>query len=68
MMIPDNYYINVATLPTFSAKYGKHYCSIELGDISEEEAKEKYDFISRCFPIQYELTLHKVTCYGEVVK
>lgn len=68
MIIPNNYYINVSTPPTFNAKYGVHYCRIELGDITEKEAKEKYDFIQRLFPLQYNLKLYYVNCYGTEVK
>lgn len=33
MMIESNYEINVATKPEPNAKYGRHFCRIELGGI-----------------------------------
>ena len=67
MQIPSNYEINVATAPTKDAKYGRFYCQINLGDCSEEKALEKFGFIKQCFPVGWNLTLKRITCYGEEV-
>lgn len=68
MMIPSNYEINVATPSDRNAKYGRHYCLIELGEVLPDEAIEKFRFIKGIFPDDWNITLHEITCYGREVK
>ena len=64
MMIPSNYYINVSK-PTMKYPNGIHFCKIELGDVSEAEAKKAFEEIKAVFgDIHYKLNLYHVTCYG----
>ena len=67
MMIPNNYEINVAR-KTPQYMHGKHYCNIELGDILEENAIEIYKELCEIFPDDFLLDLHKVTCYGTLIR
>lgn len=62
MMIPMNYEINVATQPTKNAKYGVHYCHIELGDCLPEVAKEKFRKLNEKLGDEFRLTLISVSC------
>lgn len=67
MMIPCNYYINVAKR---SARYplGEHYATIELGDCQQKVAKEKFEEISKMFDLNlFKLSLYYVECYGKPV-
>jgi len=67
MMIPCNYYINVAKR---TQKYpsGIHYCRIELGDVTEEKANEQFDQLRKVFDSYiFKLRLYKVICYGKEV-
>lgn len=68
MMIPCNYYINVATPPTAHAAYGVHHSKIELGGCTEKEAIEKFKFYRNLLPIDFNLRLYHVTCYASEVK
>ena len=67
MTIPSNYEINVATPSEHNAKYGRHYCRIELGECSKEKAIEKFQFIKESFPDDWNLTLYEITCYGNEI-
>lgn len=67
-MIPSNYSINVATLPEPSAKYGRHYCSIELGDCMEKEAIRKYEELVEIFGPNYKLDLMHIDCKGKYIR
>lgn len=62
MTIPSNYEINVATEATKDAKYGKHFCTIELGSCLPQEAKAKFAQIKGFFPTNWNLTLQEVRC------
>ncbi len=68
MMIPCNYEVNVATPSEPTAKYGRHYCRIELGNCPEKEAKEKFIFIRQLFPTNWNLRLCEVRCSGREVE
>ncbi len=67
MQIPCNYEINVATAPEKGAAYGRHYCTIELGDCLEDTAIKRFMQIRGFFPSKYKLTLHRIECYGREV-
>jgi len=68
MMVPCNYEINVATQPEKNAEYGRHYCRIELGQCSYEEAKEKFNMFNKKLGDEFRLTLIKVTCSSEWIE
>ena len=68
MMIPSNYYINVATPPTPYAEYGVYHSTIELGDITKKEAIEKFKWYKSLLPKEFNLTLHYISCYSSEVK
>ena len=65
MMVPMNYEINVATQPEKGAAYGRHYCRIELGNVSEEVAKKRFSKLNEKLGDEFRLTLHRVECYGK---
>lgn len=67
MMIPMNYEINVATQPTKNAKYGIHYCRIELGDCLPEVAKEKFRKLNEKLNDEFRLTLSSVSCSSKQI-
>lgn len=67
MTIPSNYEINVATPPTVQAKYGRHYCKIELSDCSPATAIKKFNTIKGFFPDDWVLDLYEVTCFSSAV-
>ena len=67
MMIPSNYEINVSTPSEPKAKYGRHYCTIELGDCYTDAAMEKFQFFKGIFPDNWNLSLHEITCYGKEI-
>ena len=62
MMIPCNYQINVATQPTKDARYGRHYCRIELGSLTKEEALKKFRKLNEKLGDEFRLTLKDVQC------
>lgn len=68
MMVPCNYFINVATPPTPRAAYGVHHSRIELGDCTEREAIEKFKFYKNLLPSDFNLTLYNVTCVANEVE
>ena len=68
MQIPCNYEINVATAPEKGAAYGRHYCTIELGNCAEETAKRKLSELRQFFPLYFNLTLKCIECYGKEIK
>ena len=62
MMVPFNYEINVATQPTKDAKYGKHYCRIELGGCTKETALMKFQTLNEKLGDEFRMTLSEVEC------
>ena len=67
MMIPSNYEINVARLqkkPMEPVAHYYHYCRIELGDIGQLEAVDKFHQLRKFFPEEFKLTLSHVECKG----
>lgn len=67
MQIPRNFEINVATQPTKNAKYGIHYCRIELGDCPPETAKEKFRKLNEKLGDEFRLTLNSVSCSSKSI-
>lgn len=70
MMIPCNYYINVAKEITYPHKPRYvHYCKIELGDCMKETATEKYNEIITLFTKEkgFKCSLNYVCCSGEIL-
>ena len=71
MMIPCNYYINVAkktTYPNNKPRY-VHFCKIELGDCMEKEAWKRYEELKEMFNgNKWSLTLNYVQCFGKILE
>lgn len=67
MMIPCNYYINVAKQYNDNRYY--HFCKIELGDLIKEQAMERCNELFKLFPKSdgWELTLYYVECKGQKI-
>lgn len=67
MMIPCNYYINIAKKN--SLNYYVHYCKIELGDCMEKDAIEKYNDIIKLFTKEegFKCNLYYVHCSGKIL-
>ena len=74
MMIPSNYYINVAREGVYRKdRYNPrglgHYCRIELGEVLPETAMERFGELKKMFPeSEFELKLYYVSCNGREVK
>jgi hypothetical protein len=68
MMIPSNFAMNIARqVKGQNGPFNEHFCSIELGPILPEKARERARIIAERFPLSegWSVTLSKVTCYGE---
>ena len=72
MMIESNYEINIAKLydqPSYYKPLYTHYARVELGNISERDALNKYEELTEIFPKdKFKLTLMRVSCSGQFVK
>lgn len=71
MMIPCNWYINVAkecTYPTQYARY-EHFCKIELGDVSKDVAWDRWEEIKLLFRKEdgFKLDMYYVRCSGQPI-
>lgn len=67
MMIECNYEITVATQPEPNAKYGRHFCRIELGNCLPEEARLRFNILNKKLSDEFTLTLREVTCYSKEI-
>jgi len=65
MTVPFNYEINVSTQPEKNAAYGRHYCRIELGDLTTEAAISRFKKLNEKLGDEFRLTLSVVECKSE---
>lgn len=73
MMIPCNYEVNVARIACYPGQIPRfeHFCRIELGNISEKEAKNRFEIIKKWDQLtgpEWKLTLNYVECSGHFLE
>lgn len=71
MMIPSNYDVNVARITYYPREIPRfvHFCTIELGDIPESEAKAKFDILKQQFTgTEWKLMLRRIQCAGRYIE
>lgn len=71
MMIPCNYYINVAKKTEYPMNHPRyvHYCKIELGDLMKDEAWKRYEELKEIFNgNKWHISLYYVKCSGQILE